>query len=730
MERLQEAMINTQVLTPTGVERYGAPLVTAQAPAFLKAAGDGVGGIRLFHAHRGRVICVQNTGTGNLLIYSHSPSEMIDDLDPFDPYMLGVGQAVTFVGGPEFDWTTILGGGANSGHAFALSVTDFGAVPDGITDSTDAIQACVDFALLTGISLARIFFPWGTGSYNITAPIMVRGHAVPSLIGSTPFGANNGTQIYSSGYVGPSFHISGPNPPSDLTFTTSLATGPGKAVVTAAATMSSDTFLDFVDAAGATQFNGLAQLSIQCFLKMTSLPGGGGCYILTSYGSLTDFNPLSAFALGFDSSGHLNGGINVNGTLTSMQSSATLTPNQIYYVELSYDGAHTRLFYGIPGATTTLVAATATTGPVSQGMFEQMSLGGARQNYPHGPALVDCMNGALDSIQFSNVARHTAAFTAPTVKHVQDSHTLLLENFDNETGDFSIVQGLGGSIYLNKYGQNGEQGSLGEIADLAFYNAGGQSGLHLTATTAGWVHDCAFQYGLYGINSGKDIYTNRFQRLSFGSVGDSTSRAGFVMASQAGINHYEDIRWSGYPVHFIGGSGGGEFSTCYFTGGDAIMHLVLRVGQWHLNSLSFSNEDNPAATMVSNIFIANAALVLTNCDVERYANAGPAITVGAGCTTITMLGSRFRMNAGATSVISLLSTTTNPIARLNCLKDQSGVIWGDETIYANRPTAPQEGDTQVFTDSNTATWAATIAGTGSSRVQGRFNGTNWTVAAK
>lgn len=49
--------------------------------------------------------------------------------------------------------------------------------------------------------------------------------------------------------------------------------------------------------------------------------------------------------------------------------------------------------------------------------------------------------------------------------------------------------------------------------------------------------------------------------------------------------------------------------------------------------------------------------------------------------------------------------------------------------FASLPTG-QRGMLAVVTDSNTATWGATIAAGGSNIVLGFYNGTNWTVAAK
>lgn len=57
-------------------------------------------------------------------------------------------------------------------------------------------------------------------------------------------------------------------------------------------------------------------------------------------------------------------------------------------------------------------------------------------------------------------------------------------------------------------------------------------------------------------------------------------------------------------------------------------------------------------------------------------------------------------------------------------------IRGTAVAYASLPASPVEGMLVGVTDSNTATWGATIAGGGSNHVLAYYNGTNWTVAAK
>jgi hypothetical protein len=50
-------------------------------------------------------------------------------------------------------------------------------------------------------------------------------------------------------------------------------------------------------------------------------------------------------------------------------------------------------------------------------------------------------------------------------------------------------------------------------------------------------------------------------------------------------------------------------------------------------------------------------------------------------------------------------------------------------LFVDLPTNAVEGWQSPVTDSNTATWGATIAGGGANHVLAYFNGTAWTVAA-
>jgi hypothetical protein len=58
---------------------------------------------------------------------------------------------------------------------------------------------------------------------------------------------------------------------------------------------------------------------------------------------------------------------------------------------------------------------------------------------------------------------------------------------------------------------------------------------------------------------------------------------------------------------------------------------------------------------------------------------------------------------------------------------QSGMVFADLPGQVGVNLSPKEGMEYDITNSNTATWGATVAGGGSNKVKVRYNGTNWTV---
>lgn len=86
-------------------------------------------------------------------------------------------------------------------------------------------------------------------------------------------------------------------------------------------------------------------------------------------------------------------------------------------------------------------------------------------------------------------------------------------------------------------------------------------------------------------------------------------------------------------------------------------------------------------------------------------------------------------NGGVAAGIKTSGSTLQVIDDNGTLTNlQAKSVRGTAVTYANRPGTPVEGMIVAFTDSNTITWGATIAGSGSNHVLGYYDGTNWLVS--
>lgn len=122
----------------------------------------------------------------------------------------------------------------------------------------------------------------------------------------------------------------------------------------------------------------------------------------------------------------------------------------------------------------------------------------------------------------------------------------------------------------------------------------------------------------------------------------------------------------------------------------------------------------------SKALVANGVFRLT--DVSGFGidvtGLGPGLYNYGG--TLTYSGDSQQWNNGANSAALML---LGP----NGLNVASGALRLTPIAFASRVASPSEGMLHVFTDSNTATIGATIAGGGSNHVLGYYNGTNWVV---
>lgn len=105
----------------------------------------------------------------------------------------------------------------------------------------------------------------------------------------------------------------------------------------------------------------------------------------------------------------------------------------------------------------------------------------------------------------------------------------------------------------------------------------------------------------------------------------------------------------------------------------------------------------------------------TNADLSATGGSGYVLKQESAGADITV-------GALASSDLSDAASLT-----LTALAAATGYFRLAEVLFADRPMSPITGDFCNFSDANTATWGATIAGGGSDHVLGRYNGTVWTV---
>ncbi len=110
---------------------------------------------------------------------------------------------------------------------------------------------------------------------------------------------------------------------------------------------------------------------------------------------------------------------------------------------------------------------------------------------------------------------------------------------------------------------------------------------------------------------------------------------------------------------------------------------------------------------------------------SHFPNAGGSGSPGGSANSV-----QYNDN-GAFGGFGSWDGSTLTVGGLAATADVSGAsVCGTAVAFAALPAVPVEGMLVAVTDSNTATWGATIAGGGSNHVLAYYNGTNWTVAGK
>lgn len=110
----------------------------------------------------------------------------------------------------------------------------------------------------------------------------------------------------------------------------------------------------------------------------------------------------------------------------------------------------------------------------------------------------------------------------------------------------------------------------------------------------------------------------------------------------------------------------------------------------------------------------------------NWIHGGTPSSVSAGCV-VEMEDIQYSGTPNGSGL-----STTNRIykQRIDVNGISNYVLTKTAGLFSALPVSPVEGQTAIITDSSTATWGATISGSGGNRVLGYYDGSNWTVFAK
>jgi hypothetical protein len=326
--------------------------------------------------------------------------------------------------------------GMNVNQVF--NVQDYGnqGLGTGIQGSHDEVgaQAAIDAACsVPGGAPATVYWPTPTQNYMDCGPLFVHCNNV-KLLG--PGMSSNGNPIIHEDpafgcAAGPAF-VFQKYTMAGVTLGSPLISGSTNSATFTGAT--NPYYVNLNDASSVVMgLNGASAATIDAYVKLTST--GDGAIVWSSGRKAEYLGPTTAYSL-YISGAQFVGTMTINGTPYSLtDTTTTLATGTLYDVQMTYDGTTIRLF-----TNGVLVASSAHSGTITEPFWEVVAVGAQIADFPDGAIQTTPINGLIDGVQISKVARHTAAFTPCNCEPTNDSNNLVIASFDQNLNMLTQLQ--------------------------------------------------------------------------------------------------------------------------------------------------------------------------------------------------------------------------------------------------------------------------------------------------
>lgn len=488
-------------------------------------------------------------------------------------------------------------------------VTAFGARADGAGDSQPAIQNAIDQACATHIAHGHPKVALPTGIYWLKRPLRITcGDLEMAGVGSRA-----GT-IVRPNYIGPSIIVepkmTGVDQGPSLVGGNghSFDTDGGKSV---SVELRQDPYVEL---------DGLAAFTAEAYFRqrttaaqsangLATLVSSAG-FISTNGRGLPGASRATDFIIGITFGQNPYGLITIAHTRYELTAKVAVSLDTVHHLALSYDGAVVRLL--LDGK---LVASKAARGRVTQTPFENVNIGPMAAQWPDGGYWSASIDGLIDEVRLSNVARYSPGQSPTPFRLMPDAHTLILVSFDDNPPGITRAVDLGRRTVWLPVRRSAEPGGkrvpfVGG-ADLHDFTMG-EDGVFGWLAVVGRYQHLRCEYCDYGLYFAGNSYESHFDDIYVLAANrPRTGRFGlFAQTNNGGEYSNLTLNYSSFPLVIGGGSGA---YTNIFIGpgpGNAIYGIVFEGSQASINRVYFDAEA-PSSTWISDIVAADSWAPIT-----------------------------------------------------------------------------------------------------------------------